>query len=265
MWYPPTMAILTPRVVLVTGGARGIGRALARAFAREACRVVVASRNQDKLQTVAEKIVRAGGQALALRCDITEKTQVEALERQIRKQWGTVQVLVNNAGIAVAAGFLEMDDRLWEETLRVNMTGAYNCCKVFLPGMIECQWGRIINIASTTAKVAYSHVSAYTSSKHGIVGLTRSLALETAHLGVTVNAICPGYVDTERTRENAQQMADKTGKNVEDVLRLFAHRSPQNRLIAPEEVAALALMLASENAGGITGQAINVDGGAVMA
>ena len=264
MCYPPAMTNLTPKVVLVTGGAQGIGRAIACTFAHEGYRVVVASRSENKLQTVAEEIGRQGDQAVALRCDITQKTQVEQLERQIRGQFGTVQVLVNNAGIAVAAGFLEMADSLWDETLRVNMTGTYNCCKVFLPGMIECQWGRIINIASTTAKVAYSHVSAYTSSKHGVVGLTRSLALETARFGVTVNAICPGYVNTERTRENAQQMADKTGKNVEDVLRLFAQRSPQNRLIAPEEVAALALMLASERAGGITGQAINVDGGAVM-
>jgi len=264
MCYPPAMAVLTPKAVLVTGGARGIGRALARAFAHERYRVVVTSRNENKLQTVAEEIRRQGGQALALRCDITQKTQVEQLEERIREQFGTVHVLINNAGIAVAASFLEMADSLWDETLHVNMTGTYNCCKVFLPGMIEHQWGRIINIASTAAKVPYSHVSAYTSSKHGIVGLTRSLALETARLGVTVNAICPGYVDTERTRENAQQMADQTGKNVEDVLRLFAQRSPQNRLIAPEEVAALAVMLASERAGGITGQAINVDGGAVM-
>jgi NAD(P)-dependent dehydrogenase (short-subunit alcohol dehydrogenase family) len=259
------MTVLAPKVVLVTGAGRGIGRALAHAFAHEGYRVVVASRNENKLQIVAEEIGRAGGQALARRCDITEKAQVEELERQIRGQFGTVQVLVNNAGMAEAAGFLEMADRLWEETLRVNMTGTYNCCKMFLPGMIERKWGRIINIASTTAKVAYSHVSAYTSSKHGLVGLTRSLALETARLGVTVNAICPGYVDTERTRENAQRMADKSGKNVEEVLRLFAQSSPQHRLIAPEEVAALALMLASESAGGITGQAIHVDGGAVMA
>jgi NAD(P)-dependent dehydrogenase (short-subunit alcohol dehydrogenase family) len=131
--------------------------------------------------------------------------------------------------------------------------------------MIHRGWGRVINIASTTAKVAYSHVSAYSASKHGVLGLTRSLALETAKLGVTVNAICPGYVDTESTRENARRMAEKTGKKLDAILRLFADSSPQKRLIAPGEVAALALMLASEKAGGITGQAINVDGGAVMA
>jgi NAD(P)-dependent dehydrogenase (short-subunit alcohol dehydrogenase family) len=157
-----------------------------------------------------------------------------------------------------------MEDRLWDEILRVNLTGTYHSCKAFLPGMIDRGWGRIINIASTTAKVAYSHVSAYTASKHGVLGLTRSLALETAKLGVTVNAICPGYVDTESTRENARRMAEKTGKPVEQILKLFADSAPQKRLIAPEEVAGLALMLASEKSGGITGQAINVDGGAVM-
>jgi NAD(P)-dependent dehydrogenase (short-subunit alcohol dehydrogenase family) len=130
--------------------------------------------------------------------------------------------------------------------------------------MIQSGWGRIINIASTSAKVAYSHVSAYTSSKHGVLGLTRALAVETARLAVTVNAICPGYLDDELTRDNARAMAAKTGKKVEDILRLFAQSAPQQRLIAPDEVAAVALMIASRNAGGITGQAINVDGGAVM-
>ena len=250
--------------MLVTGATGGIGQALAGEFARAGAMVIVCSRNEDKLQALAQKLNNNGGQALAFRCDVVEKEQVDALCRMIAERIGTVQILINNAGIARAASFLEMDDRLWNEIIRVNLTGTYNCCKAFLPGMISGRWGRIINIASTTAKVAYSHVSAYTASKHGVLGLTRSLALETAKLGVTVNAICPGYVDTESTRENARRMAAKTGKNVDDILRLFADSSPQKRLIASEEVAGLALMLASEKAGGITGQAINVDGGAVM-
>ncbi|HXF76784.1 MAG TPA: SDR family oxidoreductase, partial [Methylomirabilota bacterium] len=163
------------------------------------------------------------------------------------------------------ARLIDMADELWDDTLATNLTGAYNCCKVFLPAMIKAKWGRIINIASTTAKVGYSHVTAYAASKHGLLGLTRSLALETATQGVTVNAICPGYVDDERTRENARLMAEKTGKSAEEVLRIFASSAPQNRLIAPDEVASLALLLASETLSGMTGQAINVDGGAVMA
>jgi NAD(P)-dependent dehydrogenase (short-subunit alcohol dehydrogenase family) len=175
-----------------------------------------------------------------------------------------VQILVNNAGVAQARSFLEMPDSLWDETLQTNLTGAYYCCKAFLPGMIGSGWGRIINIASTTAKVGYSYTTAYTSSKHGLLGLTRSLALETARLKITVNAICPGYINDELTRDNARKMAQKTGKPVEDILARFAGSAPQNRLIEPDEVASLALLLASEKAGGITGQAINVDGGAVM-
>jgi NAD(P)-dependent dehydrogenase (short-subunit alcohol dehydrogenase family) len=130
--------------------------------------------------------------------------------------------------------------------------------------MVEAKWGRILNIASTTAKVGYSRVTAYTASKHGLLGLTRSLALETARQGITVNAICPGYVDDERTRENARVMAEKTGKSVDDILRLFAASAPQNRLIATGEVADLACLIASPEMSGMTGQAINVDGGAVM-
>jgi 3-hydroxybutyrate dehydrogenase len=146
-----------------------------------------------------------------------------------------------------------------------NLTGAYNCCKVFLPAMVQAKWGRIINIGSTAAKVGYRHVTAYTASKHGLLGLTRSLALETARDGVTVNAICPGYVDDERTHDNARTMAQRTGKSVDDVLAMFAANAPQNRLIAPDEVASLALLIASEKLAGMTGQALHVDGGAVMA
>jgi NAD(P)-dependent dehydrogenase (short-subunit alcohol dehydrogenase family) len=264
MCYLLAVTWLKDKVVLVTGASGGIGQALAAGFAHNEATVVVSSRNEGKLQALAQRLNSDGAQALAVRCDVVEKEQVDALCAIVAERVGTVQILINNAGIARAASFLQMEDRLWNEILRVNLTGTYNCCKAFLPGMIAQGWGRIINIASTTAKVAYSHVSAYTASKHGVLGLTRSLALETARLGVTVNAICPGYVDTELTRENARRMADKTGKEVAEVLRLFAESSPQKRLIAPVEVAGLALMLASEKAGGITGQAINVDGGAVM-
>jgi NAD(P)-dependent dehydrogenase (short-subunit alcohol dehydrogenase family) len=193
-----------------------------------------------------------------------DRDQVQSLAEKIATRLGAVQILINNAGISRAVNFADMPDDLWDETLETNLTGAYNCCKIFLPGMMRAKWGRIINIASTTAKVGYSHVTAYTVSKHGLLGLTRSLALETARQGITVNAICPGYIDDERTHENAKLMAEKTGKSVQDILQLFAASAPQNRLIAPEEVGSLALLMASEKLAGMTGQAINVDGGAVM-
>ena len=264
MYYPRLMNGLQNKVVLVTGGSGGLGRALGRAFAREGSRVVLSARNEAKLKAAAEEMTCDGGAALALPCDITEKDQVLRLAEAIGARWGPVQILINNAGMAKAASFLQMPDSLWDEILKTNLTGTYNCCKVFLPGMIDARWGRIINIGSTTSKVAYPHVSAYVSSKHGLLGLTRVLALETARLGITVNAICPGYLDDELTHANARQMAEKTGKTVEQILSMFASSAPQQRLIAPEEVADLALLLASEKLAGVTGQAISVDGGATM-
>jgi NAD(P)-dependent dehydrogenase (short-subunit alcohol dehydrogenase family) len=255
---------LANKIVLVTGGSSGIGAAIASEFAARGCRVAITARDPQRLGTAADKMAQNGAQIRAFTCDVTRRGQVRQLRDSIREVWGNVQILVNNAGIARAVSFADMTDVTWDQTLETNLTGAYNCCKAFLPGMVEAKWGRIINIASTTAKVGYSHVTAYTASKHGLLGLTRSLALETAQIGVTVNAICPGYVDDERTRDNARIMADKTGKRVDDILRLFAASAPQNRLIEADEVASLACFIAAPEMSGMTGQAINVDGGAVM-
>jgi NAD(P)-dependent dehydrogenase (short-subunit alcohol dehydrogenase family) len=259
------MSAAEKRIVLVTGGSGGLGKAIAGGFAAEGYTVIITSRDEAKLGVTAAEISASGGQVAPFACDVTKRDQVKTLCEKITAQLGPVQILVNNAGIARAARLVDMPDELWDDTLATNLTGAYNCCKAFLPGMLKAKWGRVINIASTTAKVGYSHVTAYTASKHGLLGLTRSLALETAAQGVTVNAICPGYVDDERTRENARVMAEKTGKSADDILRLFASSAPQNRLISAGEVASLALLLASEKLSGMTGQAINVDGGAVMA
>jgi NAD(P)-dependent dehydrogenase (short-subunit alcohol dehydrogenase family) len=258
------MKDLEGKIVLVTGAGRGIGRAIALAFASQGSRVAIVGRTRTTLDAVADEINRRGAEAFSRACDITEKSAVEKLRQEIADRFGAVQVLVNNAGIAPAAGFLEMPDRLWEEVLRVNLSGTYNCCKVFLADMVAAKWGRIINIGSTVAKVVYPYISAYATSKHAVLGLTRALAVEMAKFGVTVNAVCPGYADTDLTQRNALLLAQKRGTTLEDGLQIFASTSPQKRLIQPEEVADLTVMLASASAKGITGQAINVDGGAVM-
>lgn len=253
------------KIVLVTGAGRGIGKAIALAFAAKKNRVVITGRTASALEEVAAAIRATGAEVLASPCDVTRKAQVKNLQQNIEKHFGAVQILVNNVGIAPAAGFLEMPDDLWDEVMRVNVSAAYNCCKTFLSAMVTARWGRIVNIASTVARVAYPGISAYATSKHAVLGLTRSLAVETARSGVTVNAVCPGYVNTELTRENAQRLAEKRGQSLDEALALMAASCPQRRLIEPEEVAYATLMLASDHAGGITGQAIHVDGGAVMA
>lgn len=255
---------LEQKIVLVTGGSGGLGRALAQAFLGQGARVVITARSEDKLKAAAESLGAGGGEVVALPCDITQRKQVEILAEAIRGRWGNVQILINNAGVAKAASFLEMPDSLWDEIIKTNLTGTYYCCKVFLPAMMEARWGRIINIGSTTSKVAYSHVSAYVTSKHGLVGLTRTLALETARQGITVNAICPGYLDDELTHANAQRMSQQTGKSVEQILAMFASSAPQKRLISTQEVADLAVLVASEQLASMTGQAISLDGGATM-
>ena len=253
------------KTVLVTGAARGIGKAIALAFAAERNRLVITGRTAVAIEKIAAEIRASGAEVLASPCDVTDKPQVTDLRHRIEKHFGTVQILVNNVGIAPAARFLDMSDNLWDEVMRVNVSAAYNCCKTFLPAMIDARWGRIINIASTVARIAYPGISAYATSKHAILGLTRALAMETARLGVTVNAVCPGYVNTELTRENARRLAAKRGESVDQALALMAASCPQRRLIEPEEVAYVTLALASDRAIGITGQAIQVDGGAVMA
>ncbi len=257
------MDSLTDKISLVTGAGSGIGRAVALALAREGCRVILAGRRKDRLARVAEEVRGHGGDALPVACDVGSRAAVDALGTSAGRL-GVVQILVNSAGIAPAAGFLEMEDELLEEVLRVNFMGTCYCCKRFLGPMIGAGWGRVINIASTTAKTGYSHTAAYTASKHAVLGLTRVLALETARKGVTVNAICPGYTDTELTRENARRMAARVGGTAPEALERFARTSPQRRLVAPDEVAELAVLLAGPAGDSVTGQSINIDGGAFM-
>lgn len=248
------------RIAFITGAGRGIGEAIARAFAREGIRVVCAARTRDEIERVAFEIRAQGGNAIAVACDVTNPDSIADAVRQA----GDISILVNNAGIAESHKFLNHDDALWHRLIAVNLTGVYSVSKAVVPMMVAAKWGRIINIASIASKVGARYVAAYTASKHGVLGLTRALAVELNSYNITVNAICPGYVDTPMTDHNIANMVARTKLPEDQVREILAKTSPQNRLITSDEVAHVALMLVGENARGITGQAINVDGGAVM-
>jgi 3-hydroxybutyrate dehydrogenase len=256
---------LDNRLTLITGGGRGIGRAIALAFAREGASVVVAARSLDQIESVANEVRASGAIAAAVACDVADAASVQQMFSQIRDQFGRgPDILVNNAGIAESATVDKTSDELWQRHIGVNLSGTFFCTRAVVPEMMASEWGRIINIASIAGKTGAPYIAAYSASKHGVLGLTRSVALEVALKGVTVNAICPGYVDTEMTSRAIENITAKTGKNTDDALAVLQRMSPQNRLVTSEEVAALALLLASEDGRGINGQAINVDGGTVL-
>ena len=236
------------------------------AFAREGANVVVAARTREEIEQVAADVFeRFGREALASECDVADSTSVARAFAQTQEKFGREpEVLVNNAGIVETAPFIKTDEKMWQRQLAVNLTGTYHCTRSALPAMVRGKWGRIINIASIAGKTGAQYVSAYSASKHGVLGLTRSLALEVAALGVTVNAICPGYVDTEMTDRGIENIVARTGISAAEARTALEGMSPQNRMVTAEEVAALAVLIASEDGRGINGQAINVDGGTVL-
>jgi NAD(P)-dependent dehydrogenase (short-subunit alcohol dehydrogenase family) len=257
---------LTNKLAFITGGGRGIGRAIAFAFAREGARVAVAARTREQVERVANEIAGERGiEALAIECDVASSESVSHAFESTNQKFGRgPDILVNNAGIVETAPFQKTDEAMWQRHLAVNLTGTFRCTRAALPAMLERGWGRVINIASIAGKTGAPYISAYAASKHGVLGLTRSLALEVGAKGITVNAICPGYVDTDMTTQGVENIVAKTGKSAAEAIEAIKQMSPQHRLVTPEEVAALALLLASEEGGGINGQAINVDGGTVL-
>lgn len=245
-------------VLFVTGAGRGVGRAIALRFARDGYAVAVTGRSHPHVHETAESILASGGEALALTCDVASRDDVCRAVALTEQRLGPIDVLVNNAGIASSAPFVKMDDEMWDATLAVNLTGTYNCMRAIAPGMFDRRYGRVINIASTAGRVGYPYTAAYVASKHGVLGLTRAVALEAKDRGVTVNAICPGWLDSEMTDQTIARIVEKTRLTADEARRTLEQMNPQGRLIAPDEVAAVAAFLASPEAVGINGQDVDV-------
>jgi len=255
---------LQGRIALVTGAGRGIGAAVARSLADEGAAVALCARSTAQLEAVAAEIVSRGGKALALACDVTDPNSIAAAAEAVRTQLGPVDILVNNAGIAHSAPLGRTTLADWNRVFAVNVTGTFLCTQTFLPDMTARRWGRVINIASTAARMGAKYISAYAASKHAVLGLTRSVAAEVATLGVTVNAVCPGYVDTELTRATIDRIVEKTGRTPREALEQVLATSPQGRLLSVDEVAFAVLALCDHGARGINGQAIVIDGGELL-
>ena len=256
---------LQGKIALITGGGRGIGRAIALAFAREGADIVVVARTQTELDRVAAEVATYGRQSYAVSCDVTDKESVSRMAAAVHERLGRVDLLVNNAGTGRSAPFFKTDLEMWNQMFALNVTSMYLVTQAVMKGMLARNYGRVINIVSTAGKIPFRYCTAYVASKHAALGFTRALALEVAGSGVTVNAICPGWVgSTGLFDETIANIVKTTGREATGAVKALADMSPLKRVMEPEEIAHVALMLASDEAGGINGQGINVCGGSVM-
>jgi NAD(P)-dependent dehydrogenase (short-subunit alcohol dehydrogenase family) len=258
------MRKLENRVAVVTGGGRGIGRAIALAFAREGAKVAVTARSTDELNEVVSSIQKEGGEAAAISADLADRAVPEQLVEQVKSRYGPADILVNNAGVGSSANpkqFVDFDDDFWDLSMAVNLTAPYLLTKAALPDMLERGSGRVIMVSSINGKIGCVHGCAYAASKHGLLGLMRTLAMELGGTGVTTNAICPGPVRTVMNDKRVQYDAERRGVSFEDQ---EASMTAIGRRLDPDEIAPMAVFLASDDSSGVTGQAYNIDGGILM-
>ncbi len=247
------------RVALVTGASQGIGAACALALSQVGHRVALVARNASALDDVASGLP---GESLVIPTDVLDPVALEGAFARVESAWGPVEVLVVNAGAAMSAPLVQTTDEDWQRMLDLNLTAPFRCLRRALPGMVDSGWGRVVVIASIAGKTGGARIAAYTASKHGVIGLVRTAAMEVARTGVTVNAICPGYVDTPMTDESVANISAGTGRSAEEARSILANSQPIGRLVTASEVASAA-MLCVDN-GAINGQGLNVDGGAVQ-
>lgn len=256
---------LAGRHAVVTGGGSGIGAATAATLLRAGARVTLMGRDAGRLQTQRATLIDGANdaQVACVSVDVTDEAGVERAFAQAAAELGAIDILVNNAGQAQAAPFTQTDLALWRRMLDVNLTGAFLCTRAVLPAMLAQKRGRIVNVASTAGQVGYPYVAAYCASKHGVIGMTRALALEVATQGVTVNAVCPGYTETELLHASIEQITRKTSRSEAEARSLLVRHNPQQRFVTPDEVADAVLWLCGPGSSAITGQSISVSGGEI--